>query len=85
MCLQVAFCNELLVALRADKWSLSRVSSHVGFEISGLRKLLQALLERADEDLFFFLGSLHFLYLSYSIRRISKINIRSYMKLTLIG
>ena len=47
MRLQVSLRNELLSAQSARKGTLSRVSAHVGFQISRLLKLLQATLEWA--------------------------------------
>jgi len=57
MRLQVSLRNELLSAQSARKGTLSRVSAHVGFQISRLLKLLQATLEWAYKKLHLIFGA----------------------------
>lgn len=48
MSLEVAFSYELLIAAMALERPFTSVGSHVGFEVSRLRKFLEAFLERAQ-------------------------------------
>jgi hypothetical protein len=65
MSLQMSLSYKLLVTLAADEGSLSSVGPHVGLQISGLWKFLQACLKRTYQDLLLFFRSLNFLDLGY--------------------
>jgi len=66
MSLQMAFGDELLVALNADEWSFTSVSSHVCLQISSLSKLFQTLFKGANQYLFFIFRPLDFFKLFYN-------------------
>ncbi len=65
VCLQMTFCDELLIALWTPKRPLSSVCPHMSFEVPSFWELLQALLKRTEEDFLLILGSFHLFNASY--------------------
>ena len=66
--LQVAFGDELALAYFAGEGPLAGVGAHMGLEISGLRKLLEAALVGTKQDLCLILGPRYFFNEFYRMR-----------------